>query len=182
MDIYSDPTSIQTLANEDTTVDQLVDMFKSADQFGNRAKVHQAVICARIQKKVLDENGGKMLKAYREKLVQICLGFGIKRHEFNRNVAIGEYVITRNDPDVYTMPKSKIQELITPPKQKAEKKAAAPKPNPELTAALKRVEDLQQRVSDYAQILTYFQTGIEKSGMDWLEYLEKRKLPTYSFA
>ena len=67
----------------------------------------------------------------------------------------------RNDPTVYDMPKSKIKELITPPKPKAPR---TKKENPEIVALTARVEELEQ-------IIHHFRDLVVESGRDWEDYL-----------
>ena len=120
MSIYSDPTQIQTVSNTDYSVEELIEQFNTADQFGNRAQINQCIICAKIQQKLVAQFGNNSnSKAYKKEASKILLATKMKRSNFNKNAEIGRYVMQRNDPAVYDMPKSKIKELITPPKPKA---------------------------------------------------------------
>ena len=183
MNIYSDPTQIQTVSNTDYSVEELIEQFNTADQFGNRAQINQCIICAKIQQKVLDENKGQMTKAYRQKLSKILLDIGkLKRSNFNKNAEIGRYVMQRNDPSVYDMPKSKIKELITPPKPKAPR---TKKDNPEIVALKEQLKQEQENnntlVEHFTDKINTWETAfitiadyLDDRDIDWQQLLKKK--------
>jgi hypothetical protein len=123
MDIYS-TTTLQSDANETFSVDELVQQFKTADGLGNRAKVRQCVICAQIQNTLNDEFSGKLnTSPYKKRLDKILSDLDIKRKSFNKDAAVGRFVISKNDPTIYDLPKSKIEAMFIEPKPKKERVA-----------------------------------------------------------
>ena len=163
MNIYSDPAQIQTVSNTDYSVEELIEQFNTADQFGNRAQINQCIICAKLQQKLVAQFGNNSnSKTYKKEAMQICTATKLTKTTFNRNAKIGRYVMQRNDPTVYDMPKSKIKELITPHKPKAPR---TKRENPEIVALTARVEELEQ-------IINHFRDLMVESGRDWEDYLE----------
>ena len=183
MSIYSDPTQIQTVSNTDYSVEELIEQFNTADQFGNRAQINQCIICAKIQQKLVAQFGNNSnSKAYKKEASKILLATKMKRSNFNKNAEIGRYVMQRNDPAVYDMPKSKIKELITPPKPKAPR---TKKENPEIVALKEQLKQEQENnntlVEHFTDTINTWETAfitiadyLDDRDIDWQQLLKKK--------
>mgnify|MGYP006292723035 CR=1 FL=1 len=175
MDIYSDHSP-------DTAVDALLEQYDSDEKLGNERKISQCVLCAKLQATV-EGAPRKERKALQCKILQRT---GMKRNSFYKDAAIGRYVETRNDPDVYTMPKSKIQAMIDQQNRENQSQddnqASADPPAPKETKTQKmqkHIDKLEQTNADYKKILAFVQSQM---GDRWIGFLEKNELPAYSFA
>jgi hypothetical protein len=183
MSIYSDPTQIQTVSNTDYSVEELIEQFNTADQFGNRAQINQCIICAKIQQKLVAQFGNNSnSKAYKKEASKILLATKMKRSNFNKNAEIGRYVMQRNDPAVYDMPKSKIKELITPPKPKAPR---TKKENPEVAELKSQLKQEQENnntlVEHFTDTINTWETAfitiadyLDDRDIDWQQLLKKK--------
>ena len=183
MSIYSDPTQIQTVSNTDYSVEELIEQFNTADQFGNRAQINQCIICAKIQQKLVAQFGNNSnSKAYKKEVSKILLATKMKRSNFNKNAEIGRYVMQRNDPAVYDMPKSKIKELITPPKPKAPR---TKKENPEVAELKSQLKQEQENnntlVEHFTDTINTWETAfitiadyLDDRDIDWQQLLKKK--------
>ena len=184
MNIYSDPAQIQTVSNTDYSVEELIEQFNTADQFGNRAQINQCIICAKISDSVQKQFNGKIkTKKYKEHIGKILPKLAnMKPRIFRYNAEIGRYVMQRNDPTVYDMPKSKIKELITPPKPKAPR---TKKENPEIVALKEQLKQEQENnntlVEHFTDTINTWETAfitiadyLDDRDIDWQQLLKKK--------
>ena len=106
----------------------------------------------------------------------------MKRSNFNKNAEIGRYVMQRNDPAVYDMPKSKIKELITPPKPKAPR---TKKENPEVAELKSQLKQEQENnntlVEHFTDTINTWETAfitiadyLDDRDIDWQQLLKKK--------
>ena len=113
MTIYTqDLTEIQNLATVNYSVEELINRFNHQTLFGNSAQNAQCVICVKVSDYVQKEVGGKIKTTkYKNLLDKILSKLGnMERKTFNKNVVIGRWLIKQNDPNNYTLSKSRSEE------------------------------------------------------------------------
>lgn len=110
--IYSNQSSLETFSSTDYTLEQLLEQHKTAITFGNKAKIAQCCIAAKLQSNMQS----LPYKERKEKWSQICDHLGAKRSQLYRDAAVGRYVMQQNDISLFDQPKSAIESLFIQPK------------------------------------------------------------------
>ena len=174
MSIYSDTTnSIQTLMERYQSLSDGVTQ-------GNRASLDQCIILSMVKEALVKEHGGTNTPSYKREVRTLTSLYGLTKQTLNRDARIGEYIKMQNDPDMMKLSKRAIEQKMKQREQKEEKKQREKKPDPEIAKLDKRVSALEKVNDDYREIIGHFQKKMEEAGVEWLEYLEARHLPTYS--
>lgn len=118
IDIYTKNTNLNSFIESAFTVEQLQEFYDNATVFGNKAKVVQCCICAKIQESLHKQYNGKVnSKGYKQGATQILLALNMKKAQFNKDAAVGRYVIEQNDASLFDKPKSFIESKFLPPKE-----------------------------------------------------------------
>ena len=117
IDIYTTTTDLNTFIESSYTTDQLYQYYTNATVFGNKAKIIQCCICAKIQDTIQKQHNGNIKsRKYSADTDQILSVLSIKRKQFNKDAAVGRYVIQQNDITLFDLPKSNIESRFLPPK------------------------------------------------------------------
>ena len=186
MNIYSDPTQIQTVSNTDYSVEELIEQFNTADQFGNRAQINQCIICAKLQQKLVAQFGNNPnSKAYKKEAANVLAATKMKKKIFNYNAEIGRWVQQQNDPTIYEMSKRKIKEKMDQQLNKPKQAPRTKKENPEIVALKEQLKQEQENnntlVEHFTDTINTWETAfitiadyLDDRDIDWQQLLKKK--------
>lgn len=100
--IYNNPADLTTFISKDFTVEELLQLYHTSGAFGNRAKVIQCCICAKVQQTLKEKYDNKTnCKAYKEEARKFIRSSNITSRVFQQRSQIGNYVLEQNDPELY---------------------------------------------------------------------------------
>ena len=172
IDIYN-PTNLSSFVSVDYSVNQLQEYYNNAELLGNKSKVFQCCICAKIQDTLMKKhNGNTNSKGYKKEATQILLATNMKKSQFNKDAAVGRYVITQQDITLFELPKSAIESKFLPPKEIKPKQPKVIQVNTD-KALEERVDILESHVEFYKDILRTMRDNMEQSNYDWNRYCTK---------
>jgi hypothetical protein len=154
--IYHDSNTLEAFSTSDYTLEQLQELHNTATVFGNKAKIAQCCVLYKIKDTLYKKHNTDKNRDYSRDASKILLALGIKKSVFNKDAAVGKYVLEQKDISLFDLPKSAIESKFVLPKlPKAELKPRTVKKKPESDVIILSKSDYEhiKRESVYFQAL-----------------------------
>ena len=151
--IYSDSSSLQAFSTSDYTLEQLQELHNTATVFGNKAKIAQCCVLYKIKDTLFKKHNTDKTKAYRQEASKILLALRMKKSIFNKDAAVGKYVLEQNDLSLFDLPKSAIESKFVLPKVDSKPRAVKKKVESDVITIPKSDYEHIKREAKYYQAL-----------------------------